>query len=322
MVSMESKQEGKRLAPESRRESASDSPDLRLDDVEDEIIDLVDLAEEGASADDAHASEDRRGADDLEVEDLGLEPETAGTNEPSPPGTSEEEMREADEALGEAEEEFQSLLRDETGELGDDIDNLAEEAKEPEEESGAGEATDLLSAEDVDTSEIFGAGPAAGEKRRESSREDASVSNEKFFEGLFDDLEVDEEGAKEVSEVLEEAPVVESSMEAEPAGGLLADLTLEGETEPEAQSPEPPGPVEELPEDLFADLDTAERTSSEPPAAAAAPFPISGESAEELMALVRDQVEAVVTRVVEQRLPVIAERIIMEEIKKIKTTME
>jgi hypothetical protein len=322
MVSMESKQEGKKLTPESGRKSASDRPDLRLGDMEDEIIDLVDLAEEGATADDAHASEDSRGVDDLEVEDLELEREAAGTIEAPPPGTSEEEMQEADEALGEAEEEFQSLLRDETDEAGDAIEDVTEGAKELEEESGAGEATDLLSAEDVDTSEIFGGGPAAGEEQRESLREAASVSDEKFFEGLFDDLEIDEEGAKEVSEVLGEAPVVESPMEEEPAEDLLADLRLEGETEPETQSPEPPGPVEELPEDLFADLDTSERTSSEPPATAAAQFPVSGESAEELMALVRDQVEAVVTRVVEKRLPVIAERIIMEEIKKIKTAME
>jgi hypothetical protein len=90
--------------------------------------------------------------------------------------------------------------------------------------------------------------------------------------------------------------------------------------EPDALKP--PAPGEELPEDLFADLDTSERASPGPPEAAAAAFPVSGDSAEELTALVREHVEAVVTRLVEKRLPVIAERIITEEIKKIKAALD
>jgi hypothetical protein len=314
MVSMESKQEAKRPETESRRGSTSDRPELHLDDLEDEIIDLVDVAEEGAPATDAAASDAGGPGDDLEIDDLELEREAAGRLEQLPQDTSQQEMQEADEALGEAEEEFQSLLRDETDEPEPVIDDLAVEVEEPAE---AGEAEDLFPPEDANKSELLDDGPTPGEEREESLVTDTSKSDEQFFEGLFDDLEIDEEGAKEVSDVPEEASIKE-----EPAGDLLADLRLESEVSPEADLPEPPAALEEFPEDLFADLDPADKTSLRPREAAAVPFPVSGESAEELMALVREHVEAVVTRVVEKRLPVIAERIIMEEIKKIKAAME
>jgi hypothetical protein len=320
MVGMESKQKGKRPETESGRESISDSPDLHLDDLEDEIIDLVDVAEEGAPAADAVASDAGGAGDEFEFDDVEPERDAAGTIERPPHETSEQEMQEADEALGEAEEEFQSLLRDETDEPERVIDDLAMGAEQ--EAAEVGEASDLFPPEDANESDLLDDGPTPGEEREESLVKDASQSDEEFFEGLFDDLEIDEEGAKKVSEVPEEASMEEAPIKEEPAGDLLADLRLENEMRPEAEVPEPPAAVEEFPEDLFADLDTSEKTSPGPREAAAPPFPVSGESAEELMALVREHVEAVVTRVVEKRLPVIAERIIMEEIKKIKAAME
>jgi hypothetical protein len=318
---MESKQKGKRPETERGGEGTSDSPDLLLDDLEGEIIDLEDVAEEAPAAD-ALASDDGGGTDDLDLDDIELEWEVSGTIERLPAGTSEQEMQEADEALGEAEEEFQSLLSDETDAPEGDIDDLTEGVEETAEASEAGEAADLFPADDTNGSKLLDDASTLGVEEGESLRKGASQSDEEFFEGLFDDLEVDEEGARAVTDIPEEAPMEETSMKEEPAGDLLADLRLESEMEPEAEIPERPAPAEELPEDLFADLDASERTSPGPPEAAAIPFPVSGDSAEELMALVREQVEAVVTRVVEKRLPVIAERIIMEEIKKIKAAME
>ena len=317
---MESKQKEKRPEKDRGGEGTSDSRDLRLDDLEDEIIDLVDVAEEGTPAVDAAASASDDGArgDDLELDDLELEQQASRTTEELPPGTSEQEMQEADEALGEAEEEFRSLLRDETDEPEGDIDDLTEGVEETTEESAASEMAELFPAEDMEGSKPLDDGPTVEEGKAGSLKDETSSSDEEFFEGLFDDLEIDEEGAKEVSDVPEEAPMKE-----EPAGDLLADLRLESEIKTEAELPGPPGAVEELPEDLFADLGTSEGTSpAPPPTAAGIAFPVSGDSAEELMALVRDQVEAVVTRLVEKRLPVIAERIIMEEIRKIKAAME
>ena len=318
MVSMESKQKEKKPEKEHGRGGTSDSPNLRLDDLEDEIIDLVDVAEEGAPAVDAAASDDRARGDEFKLDDLELEREASRTTEGLPSGTSEQEMQEADDALGEAEEEFESLLRDESGEPEGDIDDLTEGIEETTERNAASEMGDLVPAEDINGSNLLDNGPTEEGETGGSLREEASPSDNEFFEGLFDDLEIDEEGAKEVSDVPEEAP-----MEEEPEADLLADLRLESEMRTEAEVPGPPGAVEELPEDLFADLGASEGTSPAlPPMAAGLAFPVSGDSAEELMALVRAQVEAVVTRLVETRLPAIAERIIMEEIKKIKAAME
>jgi hypothetical protein len=80
--------------------------------------------------------------------------------------------------------------------------------------------------------------------------------------------------------------------------------------------------VEELPENLFADLERSGRDAPELPEAAALPLPASTPHTEELAALVREQVEAVVTRLVEERLPAIAEAILTEEIRKIKAALE
>jgi hypothetical protein len=309
---MESDQNVKRREKERGREGTSDSPDLRLDEIEDEIIDLVDVAEEGPPAADVAPSDEGGVGDDVEVENLELE--AAGTPEELPLGTSEQEMREADEALGEAEQEFQSLLGDETDEPERVIDDLTEGDEETAE---ASEVADLFAADQKEVEKLPHDGPAMGEERGESLTEEAPSSDEEFFEGLFDDLEIDEEGAKAVADVPEEAPKKD-----EPAGDILDELRLESEMKTETEAPEPPAAVEELPEDLFADLDTSGRTSPEPPEAAPGAFPASGDSGEELTALIREHVEAVVTRLVEKRLPVIAERIITEEIKKIKAALE
>jgi hypothetical protein len=233
------------------------------------------------------------------------------------PGEADEEMREADEALGEAEDEFESLLRAEPAEPEGERESLSLESDDFKEEETDRELADLFASDELEVSKLLEDGPA---ERGESSplvKEEGAAPDEEFFAGLFDDLEVEEEGAEAVEGSSEGASTKE-----EAPGDLLAELGLEPVVTAEAAAPQAPAPVEELPEDLFADLERSGPGAPEVPQAAVVPLPVSTPNAEELAALVREQVEAVVTRLVEERLPAIAERILMEEIRKIKAAME
>ena len=128
---------------------------------------------------------------------------------------------------------------------------------------------------------------------------------------------MEEDGADAVEASSEEAPTKD-----EVSRDLLVELGLEADVTAGPSVPQAPAPVEELPENLFADLERSGRDAPELPEAAALPLPVSTPHTEELAALVREQVEAVVTRLVEERLPAIAEAILTEEIRKIKAALE
>jgi hypothetical protein len=314
---MEWKSTGKRFEKGHPREATSDDLGPRLDDLEHEIIDLVEVVEEGAVASGAPPAEEAEAADELvgdelEVDDLELEGEIAQGGEGILPGESDEEMREADEALGEAEDEFESLLRAEPAEPEREQEDMSPERDEFEKEETDGELADLFASDELEVSKLLEDGPA---ERGESSphvKEEGSAPDEEFFEGLFDDLEVEEDGAEAVEAFSEGA-----SSKDEVSGDLLAELGLEPDVAAEATAAQVPAPA-----DLFADLERSGQGAPEAPDPAVVPLPVSAPNAEELAALVREQVEAVVNRLVEERLPAIAERILTEEIRKIKAAME
>jgi len=319
---MESKSTKKRSEKAHSGEATSDNVDLRLDDLEHEIIDLVEVVEEGASSSGAAPAEeleaaDELGGDELEVGDLELEGDVSQEVEASTPGASEEAMREADEALGEAEDEFESLLRTEPTEPEAGLEDSSPESDDLGEEETDRELADLFASDELEVSKLLEDGSAERDESPQPVTEEASASDEEFFEGLFDDLEVEEDRAEAVDASSEEALTKD-----EVSKDLLVELGLEPEVTAEATAPPAPAPLEELPEDLFADLERSRQGAPEVPEAAVAPLPVSTPNAEELAALVREQVEAVVNRLVEERLPAIAERILMEEIRKIKAAME
>jgi hypothetical protein len=233
------------------------------------------------------------------------------------PGASEEEMREADEALGEAEDEFESLLRAEPTEPEAALEASGPPSDDPADEETDRELADLFATDELEMSKILEDGSKENDEGPLPVKGEDSARDEKFLEGLFDDLEMEEDGADAVA-----ASAGESSTKDDLSRDLLVELGLEADVTAGAPAPQAPAPVEELPEDLFADFERSKRDAPEVPEAAAGPFPVSTPNAEELAALVREQVEAVVTRLVEERLPAIAEGILMEEIRKIKAAMD
>ena len=322
MVSMESKSTKKRSEKAQFQEATSDDLDLRLDDLEHEIIDLVEVVEEGAPSSGDAPAEEIKTADEwvgaeLEMDDLDLEGEGSREVEGIMPGASEEEMQEADEALGEAEDEFESLLHAEPVEPEVGLEDLSQKSDGFGEEETGRELTDLLSSDELEVSKLLEDGPAEGGKSPQPFKEESSAPDEEFFEGLFDDLEVEEDGAETVAASSEETPTKDDV-----SSDLLAELGLEPDVRAEATARQAAAPMEELPEDLFADFERSGQGAPEVPEAATVPLPVSTPNAEELAALVREQVEAVLTRLIEERLPAIAERVLMEEIRKIKAAME
>ncbi|HYR02675.1 MAG TPA: hypothetical protein VES58_04980 [Syntrophobacteria bacterium] len=314
---MESKSTKKGSEKAHVREATSDDVDLRLDDLEHEIIDLVEVVEEGVSSSGGAPAEELEAADELVGDDLEFEGEVSRKAEASMPGASEEEMREADEALGEAEDEFESLLRAEPSEPEAGLEDLSPVSDDFAEEEKDKKLADLFASDELEVSKLLEDGSAENEGGPPPVREEDSAPDEEFLEGLFDDLELEEDGADAIDASSGEAPTHD-----EVSSDLLVELGLEPDVTAGPSVPQAPAPVEELPENLFADLEKSGRDAPELPEAAALPLPVSTPHTEELAALVREQVEAVVTRLVEERLPAIAEAILMEEIRKIKAAME
>ena len=199
MVSMESKSTKKGSEKAHSREATSDDVGLRLDDLEHEIIDLVEVVEEGASSSGVAPAEELEAADGLVGDDLEFEGEVSREVEASMPQALEEEMREADEALGEAEDEFESLLRAESTEPEAGLEDLSQKSDGFGEEETGRELTDLLSSDELEVSKLLEDGPAEGGKSPQPFKEESSAPDEEFFEGLFDDLEEEEEGAETVA---------------------------------------------------------------------------------------------------------------------------
>jgi hypothetical protein len=317
MVRMEPKSMKKGSEEAHSREATSDDMDLRFDDLEDEIIDLVEVVEEGASSSEVAPAEELEAADELVGDDLKLEGEVYEKVEASMAGASDEEMREADEALGEAENEFEFLLRAEPAEPEAELEDRSPLRDDLGEEETDRELADLFASDELEVSKILEDASTGNEGGGAPVKGKNSASDEKFLEGLFDDLELEKDGADGVDASSDEAPAKD-----EGSTDLLVELGLDSDVTAKVAAPQAPGPVEDLPEDLFADLEKSGRSPPEMPEAAAAPPPVSTWNAEELAALVREQVAGLVTRLVEERLPAIAEGILMEEIRKIKAAME
>jgi hypothetical protein len=317
---MESKSMKKGSEEAHSRRAASHEEDLRLDDLEEEIIDLVDVVEEGASLSGVAPAEEFEVANNLVGGDIELEGEVSEKAEARMAGVSEDEMREADELLGEVEDEFESLLRAEPAEPAEpeaDLENLSPAGDDLGEEETDKELADLFASDELEVSKLLEDGSAGTEAGSAPLKREESAPDEKFLEGLFDDLELEKEGADGVDASSDEVPTEDQG-----STELLAELGLEPDVTPRAAAPQALVPVEELPEDLFADLEKSGRGAPEMPEAAAVPPPVASWNAEELAALVREQVEGLVTSLVEARLPAIAESILMEEIRKIKAAME
>jgi hypothetical protein len=212
---------------------------------------------------------------------------------------------------------LESLLRAEPAEPEPGLEELRPASDDFGEEETDKELADLFASDELEVSKLLEDGSAQIAEAPPPVSDEESAPDKEFLEGLFDDLELEEDGADAVDASSEEAPTKD-----EVSGDLVVELGLEPDVTAGTPATQAPASVEELPEDLFADLERSGRDAPAVPEAVAVPLPGSTPNAEELAALVREQVEAVATRLVEERLPAIAEAILMEEIRKIKAAME
>ncbi|MFP3869297.1 MAG: hypothetical protein ACLFVT_00255 [Syntrophobacteria bacterium] len=261
----------------------SEDFDFQLDDIDEEIIDLVDIVDEDSLVSDERALESSESPDEDEVFSL----EDFGVEEQpgdEAPGTVE--------AVGEDGQFAAESLDATEGEI---------EAMLAEEEPAA----DTMAAED-----------AGGEVDRETDEALAQL----FSSNEMDVSEFLEESAH-AGEAAEEGPVAEAPPveEEEFSEDLLADLEAEADGAEGRTFEETPVPGLEGAGDVTASLEVEDQAD----AARTGPSEALGPAAtEELAALVSAEVEAVVIRLVEERLPAIAERVILQEIEKIKASME
>jgi hypothetical protein len=332
---------------QSQEPATEEDPGRHLAEAEEEIIDLVDVVEEGTGAleeEPVGAEQPSEVPDDegeFSLEDLDLDAEF-GDQEPKLDTVIdplEAGQGDVSEALNAAEQEVGAMLADEqwttedtaaeqAGAEGADVDEETDEA-----------LAELFASDEVDVSRMLEEAMEGREEAEEPAGE-APASEEELPEELFADLDMEEE------EGAAEGAGQRAFGKDELSEDLFEDLEMEAEGAAEEPAEEVLAAEEELPEELFGDVDmeaepAAEEAAAGPseparevvvgltgqPEAGAAQeqMPEGGltpAAAEELAALVSAEVEAVVTRLVEERLPAIAERIISQEIEKIKATME
>lgn len=305
---MENNPKGEKPKNQESPEEAADDFDLDLDQIEEEIIDLVEVVDEevadpgemdavevdepGAEADDEpFALEDFEIDAELEVESSGPEPVVAP-------------LESADEQPGELEQQEDLTGGPSSADDMKDLQDLGEGFEDLEADRALAE---LFASDELDVSRLLDEAESPVEEGAETSGSETSGD---FFSGLQPAEAPDPAGEGQLSE------------------DLFADLEgMEPGADEEADA------QGEFSEDLFSDLEMTgvdaaeEQLSEEPPsspdeAGEQREAPATAEGPEELAALIGKQVEAAVTRLVEERLPAIAERIIREEIEKLKAEMD
>ncbi len=336
--------------------------DLQVDDIDGEIIDLLDSIEEDDSgpeealpseeaAAEATDEEQELLLEDLDLDD-GLGPEEFSSDAPIEPIEDDQkyEPEVLEGAEGEPEETF-------TGE--EAISGTP--AAEAEESGARGDPisdevlAELFSSHEMEVAEIFQEATESSSETDETGGGALPATEGESPKDMFADLGVESEVVTEETSAAAEPPVAKEELPED----IFADLEVESEGVPGQTSAaaEPPVAEEELPEDVFADLETDSEDAAEEAvtlkkpvateqkvpeeilvdleaepeemiAVAASPAEIeAGEAvspaaAEELAALLSAQVDEVVTRLVEERLPSMVERAIAEEIEKIRTALE
>jgi hypothetical protein len=298
------------------QETGGEDFDLQLDDLDDEIIDLVDPVEgEDRASDDPSASNDEvDDENELALGDLDLEVEL-GEDESDLDATLESlEDEEKSAAAVETEVEERSTAQEVTADTaaaaGDDA--LLEEDLVTDEA-----LAELFASHESEVAQLLEEASGAGEEDTEvaSAQPATPVTEEDLSEDLFADLDTELGDVSEEPVSAEAGPVTEEDLPED----LFADLEAESVDVSEQAVDEVSAMVagEEATGDIDTDLEGESKDVSEEVAEELSP-----DAAEELAALFSAQVESVVTRLVEERLPAIVESAIAQEIEKIRTSLE
>ncbi len=311
-------------------ETGDDDINLQLDDLDDEIIDLVDFLEDDDSDSEAAppSQEAAVEATDEEqeflLEDLDLDDER-GADEPSPtapigPIENDEEY-ELEVGQG-AESELEEMFTEEEA-VSDTPPAESEEFGAREDQITDEALAELFSSHEMEVAEMFQEATEASSKTDETGGEELPAMEGEIPKDIFADLELESELVTEETPAAAEPAVAEEELPED----VFADLETDSEeaADEAVTVKEPIAAEEKVPDEILLDL---EAEPEELIAVAASPDAIEAgkavapAAAEELAALLSAQVNEVVTRLVEERLPSMVERAIAEEIEKIRTALE
>ena len=257
--------------------------DFLLDTIDTEVANLAETVVTQGPILSETSSDDEGSAmglnhDITAVEDLDLTMVMSGDSDEPPSGLGpvDEEMEVTLDALRSADAEVEAMLRPEGEARAGEDDDVAPSEKNADDQNAADAMVELLATREVDASSLF---------KMTEEQEDASAEALAIDDILPEDLFCDLDTTSSASED-DAIPGSESSLsDVKSSEDLFAELGLESEVGEEQV--------------------TVDEESTSPPSS-------DGDLAE----LMSYKIEAVLTRLVEERLPAIAERIIIEKLNK------
>jgi hypothetical protein len=247
------------------------------------------------------------GMDSLEL-DIDLFGESDG---PPPEGEpADNQAQAALDAMSDAEGEVEAMLAQEAStDAGSPL--VTETSKEAVDEDISKALDELLATREVDASKLLEKKPVPKQKKEPKK---PPVLGDQLSEDLFDDLEKDFKPAGDGAAAAEP-----NAEEKEFSKDLFEELEMDFQAGEETATAAEPVVVDEwISEDLLGDVQLQDEGAGKNAGEAATK---SG-SEEELADLLTEKIEALVARLVEERLAVIAERVIKEKINKIFASMK
>jgi len=298
------------------KKPASKKLDFLLDTIDTEVANLADVVEvPGPILDDVPPN--KGGATSLNdqeapLEGLELDMDLFGESDEPPPAKEpgQSQAQTALDAMSDAEGEVEAMLAKEV-ETSDRGGNTPPTTSEEAEDQDIAKALDeLLATREVDASKLLKKAPPP---RKQPADKPPAVEDQ-FSDDLFDDL--DKRFEPEETDFLKDEPV---ASETDLAKDLLQDLTDDFEPETiDTVASGSPTVDEEFAEDF---LEQAAARGDGAAGDAGKEVPASSGD-EKLAGLFSKKIEELVTRLVEERLSDIAERVVMEKINKIFSSMK
>ena len=318
---MESNSSTERDKTGNPEEAASRKLDSLLDTVDNEVADLADVVEttepivaevnpnQKAKAAGPHDQNEVVESFELDIDLFGDSDGEPGENQPG-----ERQAQDALDAMNDAEGEIEAMLAKEEQASDAGADDAATVSKKPMDQDITKELDVLLNTREVDASKLLQKVP----KPKRHPAEKPPVFEDQLAEDLFQDLEAEYD--TEETDAGQDKPIVsEKDLAKDLAKDLMEELKEDTRSRTEDTSTTETVPVEDkLAKDLFDEPDRQGERAAENTTSAGS----SSDGDEELAELLSKKIEALVARAVEERLSDIAERVIMEKINKIFSSMK
>jgi hypothetical protein len=299
------------------KKPASKKLDFLLDTIDTEVANLADVVEvPGPILDDV--TPDEGGAVSLNdqkapLDGLELDMDLFGESD-EPPAEKELGKKQAQtalDAMSDAEGEVEAMLAKEVETSDGGGDTPPTTSEEPVDQDITNALDELLATREVDASKLLKKAPIP---KKPPAEKPPPVFEDQLAEDFFDDLDKGFE-AEEVDPGKDEPDTGEQEL----AKDLLEELTEDFKSEPsDTSATESPPVKEELAADILDELEVQSEGAGKDTADTA---PSSGGD-EQLADLFSNKIEALVTRLIEERLSDIAERVVKEKINKIFSTMK